>query len=317
MAFKKSHSVAFFLLLVIVLLSCGTNEKNEGEKVKHLNITGQELLTTNCVTCHSPTAGMENRLAPPMIAIKRHYIDEGVSLAVFTDALMAFLENPSEANSKMPGAVKKFGLMAKLGYTEQQIRDVAEYIYHADIEQPDWFEKHYKEGRGRNAAIQKDEEQTAKFKGLKYAMATKAILGKNLMNQITSNGTFEALSFCNEKAIPLTDSMALAQSVKIKRVSDRPRNPDNRADENELDYIMIQKERLANGEGAEVFSFDSNGHTIGYYPIMTNAMCLQCHGAVGETVVPEVAAGIKARYPQDEATGYIENQLRGIWVVEM
>jgi cytochrome c553 len=291
--------------------------KNESETAKRLNKAGQELLMTNCVTCHSPTAGIDNRLAPPMIAIKRHYIDDNVSQAQFADELIAFLKDPTEAKSKMPGAVKKFGLMAKLGYTDKQIHDVAEFIYHADIEQPDWFEEHYQVERGRNAELQGDTQESPTDRGLKYAMATKAILGKNLMNQITSNGTYAALSFCNEKAMHLTDSMAMAQSVSIKRVSDRPRNPDNRADETELDYIISQKERLANGENAESYSFDRNGYTLGYYPIMTNAMCLQCHGTLEETISPEVAAGIKEHYPQDEAIGYGENELRGIWVVEM
>ena len=104
------------------------------------------------------------------------------------------------------------------------------------------------------------------------------------MSQITANGTEAALSFCNVQAIPLTDSMALAQSVQIKRVSDRPRNPDNRANEKELDYILSQKESLSKGEAPKPMSFEDNGLTIGYYPIMTNAMCLQCHGKPIEQV---------------------------------
>lgn len=317
MRLQKHLAVLFFLLLVIVLLSCGRGEKKEFVAAKSLNESGQELMMTNCVTCHSPSADIDNRLAPPMIAIKRHYIDEDVSLEQFTADLTAFLLDPTEEKSKMPGAVKKFGLMAKLGFTETQVKDVAEYIYHADIEQPDWFEKHYKEEHSSGTGVQSEQVEDKTSQGLKYALATKAILGKNLMSQITANGTEAALSFCNVQAIPLTDSMALAQSVQIKRVSDRPRNPDNRANEKELDYILSQKESLSKGEAPKPMSFEDNGLTIGYYPIMTNAMCLQCHGVVGETIKPSIETKIKTLYPQDKATGYQADELRGIWVVEM
>lgn len=43
-------------------------------------------------------------------------------------------------------------------------------------------------------------------RGVKYAMNTQAVLGKNLMQAIQETGTSGALSFCNEKAYPLTDS---------------------------------------------------------------------------------------------------------------
>ena len=122
MRLQKDLTVLFFLLLVIVLLSCGRGEKKEFVAAKSLNESGQELMMTNCVTCHSPSADIDNRLAPPMIAIKRHYIDEDVSLEQFTADLTAFLLDPTEEKSKMPGAVKKFGLMAKLGFTETQVK---------------------------------------------------------------------------------------------------------------------------------------------------------------------------------------------------
>ncbi len=44
--------------------------------------------------------------------------------------------------------------------------------------------------------------------GMKYALTTKAVLGKNLIGQLTKNGAVSALSFCNERAYPL----------KIKRI---------------------------------------------------------------------------------------------------
>jgi cytochrome c553 len=306
-----------FLASSFLLSSCGSGEENDKEVFgKNVNPLGLQVMTTNCATCHSPDASMDNRLAPPMFAVKKHYVDEETSLEDFKADIMSFLVNPSEANSKMPGAVKKFGIMPKLAYTEEQMDAVAEYIFYTDLEKPDWFDEHYLEEHGNETVNVGMESMEPIDQGLKYAMATKAVLGKNLMGQINSHGTAGALSFCSTRAIHLTDSMGNAQNVKVKRVSDKPRNPDNMASGAELDYILEQKQVLAQGAEMRAEIHESDGNWIGYYPITTNAMCLQCHGQVGENIKPEIDTQIKEIYPADKATGYGENELRGIWVVQ-
>jgi hypothetical protein len=46
--------------------------------------------------------------------------------------------------------------------------------------------------------------------------------------------------------------------------------------------------------------------------IPTGAVCLACHG---ETIAPPIAAKINELYPQDQATGFREGDLRGAFVV--
>jgi hypothetical protein len=46
-------------------------------------------------------------------------------------------------------------------------------------------------------------------------------------------------------------------------------------------------------------------------------MCLQYHGSEGTDIAPETLKVIEEKYSNDQATGYTENQLRGIWVLEM
>lgn len=55
---------------------------------------------------------------------------------------------------------------------------------------------------------------------------------------------------------------------------------------------------------------------IYYKPILT-AMpaCLQCHGNE-EQIEPETWKKIQALYPEDKATGYGLNELRGMWKIE-
>lgn len=276
---------------------------------------GKDLAVTYCYSCHSPNASKENRLAPPMIGVKKHYIEEGTSEEAFTQAIIDFLNEPTEEKSKMPHAVEKFKLMPKMAFAEEDIKAIAHYIYNAEIEKPDWFDEHYQNYQENNGK-QQAEVLTPLEIGLKHALATKAVLGKNLMGALSEKGTSGALAFCNTRAIHLTDSMAVEEGVAIKRVSDKPRNPMNQANAEELAYIAKAKEQLSKGEEIKPQLTAMTDYDLGYYPITTNAMCLQCHGSK-ENIDAETLASLNELYPEDKATGYGENELRGIWVVKM
>ncbi|HQZ25388.1 MAG TPA: DUF3365 domain-containing protein [Flavobacterium sp.] len=149
----------------------------------------------------------------------------------------------------------------------------------------------------------------------KYAVETKGVLGKNLMNAINTQGTEKAIEFCSTKAIVLTDSMGTAFNATLKRVSDKPRNPLNKATQNETDFINELKEKISKGEKMTPKFTESDGKITGYFPIETNAMCLQCHGSNDLDIKPNMLKKIAQLYPKDQATGYKENQIRGIFVV--
>ncbi|MEZ4983733.1 MAG: DUF3365 domain-containing protein [Saprospiraceae bacterium] len=263
-----------------------------------------------------PNAAIDNRVAPPMEAVKRHYITSETTADAFADALVAFLKDPSKERSIMPGAVAKFGLMPKMNFQEEQVRAIAQYIYHTELEKPDWFEAHYQQERKKYKDMD-GQPLSPLEKGSQLAMQTKGALGKNLLAAMNEGGPVHALGFCNTRAIPLTDSVSTALNARIRRVSDRNRNPDNAANEQELAYIQLAKAAIAAGEEAKAQLIVSGNRHIGYYPIMTNDMCLKCHGTVGETISPETLSEIHKYYPNDKAVGYKANELRGIFVVEM
>ena len=309
----KNILIVFFAIGVLV--SCGT-KATKIEKTATLDPEGLALLKTNCFSCHSPSASIENRLAPPMIAIKKHYITEGVSQKDFVAMASDFIKKPTVEKSKMPQAVKRFSIMPAMTFDEKQLKKMLEYIYDADIEAPSWFEEHFK---GERAKYEQNVNDTTSYEaiGLKYAMAAKGVLGKNLMGAIAAKGTDEALAFCNTKAIFLTDSMAQSYNIALKRVSDKPRNAQNEANQNELAYIETAKMALTKGETIKPKVQELNGKMIAYYPIETNKMCLQCHGKPDVDIKTSTLEKIGSLYPKDKATGYGENQLRGIFVVEM
>lgn len=149
----------------------------------------------------------------------------------------------------------------------------------------------------------------------KYALETKGVLGKNLMNAINNQGTEKAIEFCSTKAIVLTDSMGTAFDATLKRVSDNPRNPLNKANQNETAFINELKIKISKGEKLTPKFTESDGKITAYFPIETNAICLQCHGSKNLDIKPNVLKKIAQLYPKDQATGYKENQIRGIFVV--
>lgn len=161
------------------------------------------------------------------------------------------------------------------------------------------------------------DEQAYLEKGRELANATQAVLAANLVATIKEKGTVGAIDFCQAKAIHLTDSMSMDLGAALKRVSDKNRNPSNTAGKNELAYINRAKETLKNGGMAEPQVITDGEKVTAYYPILTHTLCLQCHGTANEQVLPETLAALKEHYPNDLATGYAENEIRGIWVVEM
>lgn len=318
-----------FLFAILLLTSC-QNEKKEYQKVEEQNtitsnfdpLEAKKLMETHCYLCHSPSAEEnQGRIAPPMIAIKARYIDkEGYNKAEFIERVKAFVAHPTEDKALMYGAVKKHGLMPKQAFPEGSVEKIATFMYDYQIEEPEWFKAHW-EGNGNKNWTQSgkklEEMETAKTYadiGLDYALGTKKVLGKNLMEAIQQKGTMEALTFCNHQAIPLTDSMALHYKATIKRVSDKNRNPNNKANAEELRYIAQFKKEPANKKEIKPITLEKEDKIQFYYPIETNTMCLQCHG---KQIKPEVKRQILKLYPNDLAVGYNENEIRGIWSISI
>jgi len=276
---------------------------------------GFQLLEQNCFTCHSPNTSGESKVAPTSASIKEHYVKNGITQEDFTKQLVDFLNNPSLVSSKMPDAVRKFGLMPKMNLSDEQIESIANYLYNTEIENPDWFEKNYMNEKKMHGTFPKG--LTPIEQGQQLALQTKGVLGRNLLNAINTKGTENALEFCSLKAIELTDSMSLALNAKIKRVSDKNRNPDNAANEEELKYILTAKDLLSKNQKPAPQLTEKDGRWVAYYPILVDKMCLQCHGQKSVDIQPKTLSMIEKYYPTDKAFGYKENDFRGIWVVDM
>jgi hypothetical protein len=152
-------------------------------------------------------------------------------------------------------------------------------------------------------------------KGLQYAMAVQATLGKTLQQKIGEEGTLGAIEFCNLNALAITDSLSLELGATISRITDRPRNPLNRASDEEMKFLSAYREDLAEGHTAKGLVALQDNTIHFYYPIVTNSLCLQCHGSLDSGVSPEVYSKLRELYPQDRAMAYSSGELRGLWKV--
>mgnify|MGYP005991003031 CR=1 FL=1 len=142
------------LISVLFFVSCQTSEKPKYSKTSKnitLQITdqfeehpGKKLMENNCYVCHNPSNSHDNRIAPPMIAVKKHYKSSKTTKEEFKTAIQNWIQNPTKENSKMYGAVKRFGLMPKTPFPKKTIDLIADYMFDNKIDQPKWFEKHEK-----------------------------------------------------------------------------------------------------------------------------------------------------------------------------
>ncbi len=294
--------------------SSATNQPEAGQDNAQ---TGFALLESNCLSCHAVNPSEEGKVAPSLAAVKKAYTAAGGSRADFISAFAGFLKKPSAQAAKMPEAVEKYGLMPKMGFSDVQLEAVAAYVYDQAVETPDWATQLYPLEKIKWSSVNAQGEISWVDRGSQLAMATKSVLGKNLLNAINTQGTAGALTFCNTRAIPLTDSMSVALGARIRRVSDQARNPGNRVSDEELAYILQAKEQLRNGQEPKPALRMLEGVAVGYYPITTNKMCLQCHGQPGRDISDATQKEIGRLYPEDQGVGYGENALRGIFVVEM
>ncbi len=154
---KKAIIISYLILFFFILATCAQKIDNEFQVVP-INyqeqvdlVKAKQIIDNTCLKCHSATASMQDRLAPPLEAVKRHYLAEYPVLDDFTHAIATFVSNPTDDKSLLRGAVRRFNVMPAQEFSEEDLVAVATYIYQFDLEKPDWFEDHFNSRRGGNS----------------------------------------------------------------------------------------------------------------------------------------------------------------------
>lgn len=143
-------------------------------------------------------------------------------------------------------------------------------------------------------------------------------LKSELLAAMKEGGAVNAVKVCRTKATEIAAAHSQGSLVTIRRISDRNRNPDNLATENEMAILATFADTIgACPPFVGQRTVTGSGETYYYYkPIKVGQLCLKCHGRT-EALDPAALAALKKSYPDDKATGYEVGDLRGMFVVEM
>lgn len=143
----KKH-IGSGLLVLGILSACNNSapvEETEAIQVVETELDGELLMKNNCLTCHGNGDSHETILAPPMRGVKMHYLEKDMSEDAFVTAVVNWVTDPKEKNTKMPGAVNRFKVMPKQNFDPEEVKAIARYMYNNDMPRPDWFDKHVEE----------------------------------------------------------------------------------------------------------------------------------------------------------------------------
>ncbi|MTV31751.1 DUF3365 domain-containing protein [Rhodoblastus acidophilus] len=148
-----------------------------------------------------------------------------------------------------------------------------------------------------------------------YGGKLKAALG----SAIETGGAEGALEVCNKQAPVIAAEISGDSGWSVARTSLKPRNAASAPDAYERKIMESFVARIAKGEKAADLAsaevVDENGQKVFRFvkAIPTGEVCLTCHG---ENVAPELQQKIKALYPQDQALGFREGDMRGAFTLK-
>jgi len=149
---KKNSKALIISLLVLVFGACAdkaTSQENQSVVSSEAASEGLTLVKKKCYACHNPnTKSHDDIIAPPLIAVKKHYSRAYPAQDEFVREMTNWITNPTKDKALMHGAVNKFRVMPNLAISKEDAEKMANYIYNNDVETPDWFAQHEREEHG-------------------------------------------------------------------------------------------------------------------------------------------------------------------------
>jgi hypothetical protein len=142
----------------------------------------------------------------------------------------------------------------------------------------------------------------------------------NLQKAIAEEGLPGAIDFCKVNALPILRRLDSAYSIRIRRVSSKPRNPEDAPDELEFPLLDAYAYNAENNIKSDPNIQKIQGGEVLLYTkpiVIPNGMCLNCHGVDGKDVDSQTSKKLEELYPNDPAKGYKIGDLRGMWSVRI
>lgn len=136
--------IQLIILSVLIFFSQVVQADSEIEQ-------GKQLFIESCSSCHGSNGGMDmsKRVAPPIIAVRMHYIGVYPEKAPFVDAISDWVKHRDANKTLMRGAIRKFNLMPPVDVAESDVQKIAAYIYEGNIDKPSGFDEHFEQMHGK------------------------------------------------------------------------------------------------------------------------------------------------------------------------
>jgi cytochrome c2 len=189
----KTLKVISLVSFGIIAMSC-SNQSKKNQMTENLEhpLDGKTLLQDKCLVCHGNGTSHDDIIAPPMKGVKNHYLTEGMTEREFVEDIKNWINNPTEENSKMPGAINKFGVMPKQEFNPDEVEAIATYVFNNEMTKPTWFDQHMNEKHGeKNIVI----EGLDLNEGKKWKANPETTVGINnmieIMSKLKDNPTIE------------------------------------------------------------------------------------------------------------------------------
>lgn len=151
------------------------------------------------------------------------------------------------------------------------------------------------------------EQQQQTMLAAKEALFTK--LSGRLMEAMGSQGPAGAITVCQNEATQIAAEVSDSHDLKIGRTGVRLRNTDNQPP-------TWAKPLTESKTDTPTFVVLDNGDAAALLPIKMQVQCVMCHGP-RDQIAPVIQDQLARSYPNDEAIGFHEGDLRGWFWVQM
>lgn len=144
-------------------------------------------------------------------------------------------------------------------------------------------------------------------------------LKSELQAAMKSGGPVNAIEVCHRKAPAIATAVSEDKGWVVGRTALKYRNPDNAPDSWERSVLERFEAQKADGQDPTTLEYfevvEANGSKSFRYmkAIPTGGVCLACHG---KQIAPDVATKLKDLYPEDQATGFAQGDIRGAFTIQ-
>lgn len=173
----------------------------------------------------------------------------------------------------------------------------------------------------QSSSVNLDEksEYELKQKASKAIEKVAGSLQMRLYSKVKEGGFANAASFCSINASSMAKKTAsmLPEGVRLKRITDKPRNSASQASTEQLIVFNEIKTQLKSNKKFDMLiKQKAPNHFQVYKPIKIMGACLQCHGTT-QTRNEEAYEIIAKKYPNDKAINYKLYDFRGAFLVDI